>query len=409
MVIATPPAGVTATVHITGPGNYSIVTHTTLTMTGLAPGQYIVTAATDSTMGTIIGPMKDSATVTGSPAAVAGGRADTMRVTYGTPSLAGGLWVANDIALTGFVELGATTLGASSTAPSTLRAFAQPGLDGPKAMAFDPSGNLWIALTRTPVVDTVLPAIYEYTAAQLDSSNPTPHLSLADSSMTLVGGLAFDSAGDLWVASGDNCEVVEYLASQLASASGAMSLSPALKITQHCQAPVVGPYTLSFDVAGNLWVGDLGSHTIYEFNRFRLTGTGTVTLAPSEVLQLPDTLMMPSAIAFDAGVDLWAVANDSTVFGYTPGGEATGAGGSSMRLVISGATLVSLAFDNSGDLWLADFHRNALYELSAEQMHTNGDVTPATVITGGQNVFALPTGLAFTPRVSGLPLFTRRR
>jgi ligand-binding sensor domain-containing protein len=286
-----------------------------------------------------------------------------------SPSGGVGLWIANDIAQTGLVELGGSR-----------RIVQPPDLDGPKAIAFDASGNLWVSLTRTPVQDTVLPAIFEYTVAQLDSAAPTPHVTIADTSLTLVGGLAFDSAGDLWVASVDNCAIVEYRAGQFTS--------PSLELTRQCQSPVIGPQTIAFDARGNLWVGDLFTGTIYEYPRAVLATTGTVTTPPAIIITLPSHVL-PAAIAFDGRGNLWVVSNDSTVIDYT----------TSTTLSIPGTHLVSLAFDASGNLWLANFGTSpatsTVDELSAAQLGGSGVVTPVTVIRSGSGTVNQPTGLAF--------------
>jgi len=268
-----------------------------------------------------------------------------------------------------------------------------PEFDGPKAIAFDPSGNLWVELTRTPVEDTVLASVFEYTVAQLDSAAPSPRVTIADSSLTLTGGLAFDSAGNLWITSVDNCAIVEYRAGQYAA--------PSLKLTQGCRAPVIGPQAIAFDAHGNLWVGDLATSTIYEYPRASLTGTGVQTSPPVTLVGLPRHAF-PTAIAFDAAGDLWVTTNDSTVFDYTP--TQLAAGGDPMpttTVAIHGTLLVGLVFDASGDLWLANFSNtfatSSVVELSAAQLTTSGVVTPAKVIPSGSTVNQ-PSGLAFTPR-----------
>ncbi|HTA73192.1 MAG TPA: hypothetical protein VK733_02915 [Gemmatimonadaceae bacterium] len=387
------PAGVTANVQVSGPAGYARSLHATETLTGLTGGAYVVTGAVVSMPGAIVGATTDSATVTGSPATVTAGQVASVNVTYGAPSSSGGLWIANYVGGTGFAELAASTLGASTTAPSLTRhVIATSDADGPKSIAFDPAGNLWVVLTRTPVEDTVLPAVLELTRAQLDSAAPTPSVVLADTSLTLTGGLAFDTAGNVWIASVDNCEIVEYAAGQLAA--------PTLKLTRHCASPVIGPNALAFDAHGNLWVGDIATHTLYEYPR--------AASSPTIVIGLP-SMAMPAAIAFDAAGDLWVTSNDSTVYDYTPGQlAASGSPTPTTTLAISGTRLVSLAFDNSGDLWLANFATSTIDELSASQLRSSGTVTPVTVISGPGSVNA-PTGLAFSPRVSGLPLFTRRR
>lgn len=281
------------------------------------------------------------------------------------------LWVANADAQTGLVEIG-----------TSRRISQSPALDGPKAIAFDPSGNLWVEVTRTPFADTALATIFEYTAAQLDSATPTPQVTIADSSLTLTGGLAFDRGGNLWITSGDNCQIVEYRAGQFAS--------PSLKLGTGCHPPVVGPLAIAFDAHGNLWIGDAGSSTVYEYPR------GAAAPAPATVVALPP-LAFPTAIAFDAAGNLWVTRNDSTVFDYTPAQLAAGGDPPpATTLVIHGAELVSLVFDASGNLWLADFSTSVIDELSTAQLTTSGVVTPTAIIPAGATTVNQPTGLTFS-------------
>ena len=60
---------------------------------------------------------------------------------------------------------------------------------------------------------------------------------------------------------------------------------------------------------------------------------------------------------------------------------------------------MSLAFDSSGNLWLANFGTSpatsTVDELSAAQLGGSGVVTPVTVIPSGSGTVNQPTGLAF--------------
>jgi hypothetical protein len=92
-------------------------------------------------------------------------------------------------------------------------------------VAFDGAGNLWVANDNTST-------IVEYLSSSLGaSSSPTPTvtLQLADASVYWLA-LAFDAKGDLWAVEEDSAAIVEYTASQLTS-SGTLA-APGCKSTR---------------------------------------------------------------------------------------------------------------------------------------------------------------------------------
>src|ERR1700722_14374809 len=89
------PTGVTGSVTVTGPAGYSKSVSATTTLTGLAPGNYIVAAAPVVTADPIGGPA-ESATVSGSPVTGTASRdTETATVTYTPRAGTGGLWVGS--------------------------------------------------------------------------------------------------------------------------------------------------------------------------------------------------------------------------------------------------------------------------------------------------------------------------
>ena len=89
------------------------------------------------------------------------------------------------------------------------------------------------------------------------------------------GGMAFDSNGNLWVTnSGGNGSVLEFSVAR-DSANNAMSLTQINSIT----TGISNPGRLAFDVAGNLYVTNIGSNsvTIYETADSSLTQIGAIT------------------------------------------------------------------------------------------------------------------------------------
>jgi sugar lactone lactonase YvrE len=166
-------------------------------------------------------------------------------------------------------------------------------IPGPKVLAFDAMGNLWVSVVAADKV-------VMFTAAQIGAGG-TPTATVERMGLSSPQGLAFDSAGNLWVAAHDDDDVVRIDAAHLA-ASGTGS---DLQITAQTPSPVIGtltPISLAFDAAGMLWVnydGTLASLTIAD-----QAGSGSKTITPA-VQITTDVATLPVGIAFDQDGGLW--------------------------------------------------------------------------------------------------------
>jgi sugar lactone lactonase YvrE len=116
---------------------------------------------------------------------------------------------------------------------------------GPVAMAFDPAGDLWVANENTST-------IVELTRAQLATPNPVPSVTISSASAALANpfGMAFDRGGNLWVVGNGVGRVFEYTKDQL-TRSG--SPTPQTTISDF-PGGLLGD---GFDAAGDLWVTTL--------------------------------------------------------------------------------------------------------------------------------------------------------
>jgi DNA-binding beta-propeller fold protein YncE len=144
-------------------------------------------------------------------------------------------------------------------------------------------------------------------------------------------GLAFDAAGNLFVASNGDGTVLRIDAAHLTvSGTGAD-----LTITAMTPSPVIGPLPapagLAFDGAGNLWVNYDG--TIAQLTPTDIAGTGPKTLTPTIQIQ-SDVLSLPAGIAFDEGGGLW-VANSVGQFGRFGPTQLTASGNIAPEVVIT--------------------------------------------------------------------------
>ena len=312
--------------------------------------------------------------------------------TSGPASAAGSLWVANAIAPPTVVAFTAAQLTAGTSAPAVTITSGSVGSN--IGVAFDPSGNLWVASNGS---------IVEYSASQLKSGSPTPAVTLAGSSVSSPEGLAFDASGNLWVANAGNSTVIELAATQLATSG---SPTPPIVISAPGSA-LTRPIGLAFDAFGDLWVSNSTPNTVVEYTPVQISVTGDP--APAIVLSgVAMSISSPQFLAFDAMGNLW-VANGQglttfTVAAFSPDQISAGSGHPVPAIALSSFTNsdppAGLAFDASGNLWVSTI--NSLVEFDASLITATGAPAPTVTITG--SALSGASGIAFDPKTTGLPL-----
>ena len=180
-------------------------------------------------------------------------------------------------------------------------------LDCPYGETFDLQGNLWIS-------NRFYPDIISYTPAQLQQGGALqPNTQITANVFQNVTGLVFDGAGTLWIADIANSEVYAYKASTLAGVAGTqVQVEPDIINTS---ADLGGPSAIAFDRAGNQWVANCGHSTLVKFDSQDIAQSGSPTAAieiDSTTVTTPsgtaDSLDCPNGMAFDKKGNLW-VAN----------------------------------------------------------------------------------------------------
>jgi hypothetical protein len=222
-----------------------------------------------------------------------------------------------------------------------------------EALALDSSGNVWLSACGKRVL-------------RIDRPDATPGaaeepIDIA-ANVTLSGfseqneDLAFDSAGNLWVAAGGR--VLRFDRARLVhDDAGAPDL--ALEVTSDDATPQpLSASFLAFDVAGNLWASDLAAKAVLELDKAMLEQRGTSTVAAKVRVSL-----------------------DVQALDGRP------------------------AFDDEGSLWLS-LSAGKFAKVTAEQLAVSSSASAPTVPA---LVIASPDlsdagGLAFFPAASGLPL-----
>ena len=165
----------------------------------------------------------------------------------------------------------------------------QNGLDGPNGLAFDGSGNLWVA-------DIANSRILEYVPPFATGMNAS--LVIGQANFTSGGGaststrldfpnyIAFDGSGDLWVTDAGNNRLLKYVP-PFATAMAATLVIGQANFTSFGSALTASgldvPRGIAFDHAGNLWIGDTSNERVLEFVPAFATG-----MSASVVLGQPD-------------------------------------------------------------------------------------------------------------------------
>lgn len=262
----------------------------------------------------------------------------------------GNLWVSNYNDNT-IAEYTASQLKNLKTtpAPAANVVISESG-SGPSGLLFDKSGNLWVAYWTAG-------EIVEFTPSQLTASgSPAPNITISSSSFNNPSALQFTKSGDLWVANTGGDNVLWFTASQVAAGG---SQTPFLTIAT---GTIGADYAIAFDHSGNLWVTNFGSSTVQEFAANSLTGTGTIT--PTATVTLSATSVTTST------------------------GTAQSLDGPD-----------GLAFDHSGDLWVANWssdYSGSLAEFTPKQLAATGSPSPTVFLDSDTNGTNISNPILFT-------------
>ncbi len=312
------------------------------------------------------------------------------------------------------------------------------GLCGPQGIAFDPSGNLWIS-------DQYYSRVLEYLSSNLITGDGAANVLGEPDLVTNNGctttptgfcdpeGLAFDPTGNLWISDFGNQRVLEYLSSNLITGDGAANVlgEPDLVTNNGCTTTPTSlcrPVGLAFDPTGNLWISDYQNSRVLEYLSSNLiTGDGAANVLgepdmfSSACTLTPTGLCNPQGLAFDPTGNLWiSDQGNNRVVEYLSSNLITG---SPATVAIGQPSLytgspnqqdvpnlkdlnfpTSVAFDSSGDLWVADPGNSRVLEFNPP-FSTN---EVASVVLGQPDMFSSgcaatptslcrPVGLAFDP------------
>ena len=240
---------------------------------------------------------------------------------------AGDLWVTSqdDSLLLGFAHASLTSSG--STAAMTVIGPSSGSLSGPTSLAFDAGHGLWVANRANGTV-------VRFDSLQLAAGgSPVPRVIL--SGLGVPTTIAFDAAGSLWVSDSRSNTLAGYTAGEL-EASG--SPAPAVLLSA-AGSSLVKPSGLAFDAAGNLWVANTNGESLAAFSPDQLAASGSPE--PRVVISSNNgSLTHPVGLAFDGSGNLWVVGGGGDLTEYARASlGVSGAPEPSARFQLTGYTL----------------------------------------------------------------------
>ncbi len=302
------------------------------------PTTFASTTASFTVTPTFTGQATDGCTQTGANCA-------PVTVTVDMKYLTQGLFVANHGSNNNVTEYALPYTGGAPTATIS------NSVNAPLGLAFDSSGNLFVANRGNGTVTEYAPP---YTGA------PTATIS---NSVNAPAGLAVDSSGNLFVANNGNNTVTEYALPDTNNAAPKMTISN-----------VTTPSGLAFDSSGDLFVANYGNGKVTEYAP-PYTGTPTTVFL--------NGLSHANCLAFDSSDHLF-VSNDwGNVAEYAPPYTGTPIA----TISNSVGTPQGLTFDSSGNLFVANWG-NAVTEYAPPFSNTSAPI--ATI----SNAVSNPWGLA---------------
>jgi sugar lactone lactonase YvrE len=378
-------------------------TTTASAMVTASAGPHKVTAAPVTVPQPGITSQVFAATVKEQTACVKAGATTTVNVTYALVPTSGMLWAGVSNA-----PLDATMLGfapASVAATGTSSADVVTNTGGSDGFTFDKDGNLWVLGGTT--ADSPVARYPASVFATDGEKNPDITIDSPSFGDSIPGAkaLAFDGSGNLWVAVVADGKVVMFTAAQVAAGG-----TPTATVER---TGIGSPQGLAFDSAGNLWVAAHDDTAVVRIDAGHLTTSGTgndlAIMATATISNVMSTLRFPIGLAFDAAGSLWV--NYDGIIASIPAAEQTGTGSKTITppvvITTDVATLpVGIAFDQDGGMWLA-YAVNMIARFDASQLAVSGSVTPSIVIdsadVGSAAWFAMYPAPAFTPLYHKVP------
>jgi len=343
---------------VSGPNGFNETLSSSKLLEELAPGKYKVSASIIIDRSNVIS-LAYRPTVVEQTVDVLGNQ-QIVDINYILMPGSGKLWFSNQNAEPGRKIIGfdRSLLNTAGNPSATVKLT--NSIDSPNGIAFDPLGNLWIADGSG--------SIRRFDWDDLGSNNVSPSKNLAVSGLPL--DIAFDQDSTLWVVT--YRDIIGFAKDAV---FGSVT-SPTFEITS---PSFEGLQALAFDQGNNLWLANGDDNNILKLNSSKLNGSGTVTPDITLTLQSPPpvvlTLSTPTSLAFDANNNLMiGFFGPNTLVSLSPDERASSRDfePNNQYNLPAFVLIEHMAFDEGNNLWLP-YGENQFAKISAANI-TSGPI-----------------------------------
>jgi uncharacterized protein (TIGR03437 family) len=253
-------------------------------------------------------------------------------------------------------------------------------LNSPNAVALDSKGNLYIADTVNQRIRMISGRTITTIAGTGTIGYTGDKAAATAATFSLPGGLAFDSSGNLYIADTGNNVIRKISGSTITTVAGNQSQGPNYggDLGAATLANLWGPTAIAFDPAGNYYIADNGNSRIRKVDT---TGIITTYVGSSGgTTGTAGKLDHPNGLWFDASGALYiADSNNARVARYVPPSDFTnvagnnvagfsGDGGKANRAQLNKPA--GIAMDAAGSIYLADTNNSRIRKITADGVIT---------------------------------------
>jgi len=253
-------------------------------------------------------------------------------------------------------------------------------LGQPQALAVDGGGNLYIADSQNAV-------IRQFANGSAPPVAGNGHISFSgdggpatSAQFDFPGGLAFDSAGNLYVVDGDNSRIREIAAGIINTVAGSSLQGFAGDGGPATAAGLYNPSDVAFDSAGNMYIADSVDQCVRMVSKGIITtiagrGSGANEYGDGGPATAAE-LFRPATLRVDAAGNLYIVDSNNYrvrevangIIATIAGNGSHVSGGDGGPAASAGMSPGGIAFDPAGDLFVSDSGR--IREISGGIIHT---------------------------------------
>jgi sugar lactone lactonase YvrE len=235
--------------------------------------------------------------------------------------------------------------------------------NAPTGVAVDAAGNLYVNDEGNSKVRKITPDALVTTLAGSGTSGSADGPGLTAEFNSNSVGIAIDAAGNVYVGDQGSHKVRKITPDGTVSTFAGSGANGAADGTG-VEASFRSPGGLAFDSVGNLYVADLGDHTIRRITPEAVVTTlaGSGAEGSTDAVGTAASFFVPTGLAVDAADNLYvADQGNNLIRRITPGGVVSTFAGSGVAGSTDGTGAAAsfnaptgIAFDTSGDLYVVD-------------------------------------------------------